>query len=95
MNSPLLLALAAAAGVVLGLVFYGGLWWTVRRGLTARNPALWFSGSLLLRLALVGAGFYLVTEGQWPRLVACLTGFLLARILVMIVTAKREARHAP
>jgi hypothetical protein len=29
----LVLAIAAVVGVVLGLVFYGGLYWTVSRGL--------------------------------------------------------------
>jgi len=28
------------------------------------------------------AGFYLVSHGDWRKLVACLTGFLLARIAV-------------
>ncbi len=32
---------ALAAGMLLGALFFGGLWWTVRRGLTAGNPALW------------------------------------------------------
>lgn len=95
MNDPDIWVLAGLAGVGLGVIFYGGLWWTVRRGLSARRPALWFGCSLLLRLGLVAAGFHLVGAGHWPRLVPCLIGFILARILVLIATAKKEARHAP
>lgn len=95
MTDPLNRALAGLAGVVLGTIFYGGLWWTVRRGVSARSPALWFTGSLLLRLGLVATGFYWVGAGHWPRLVTSLAGFILARILVLLVTAKWEARRAP
>lgn len=95
MNSPSTWLFAGLAGVVLGTIFYGGLWWTVRRGLSARRPAVWFSCSLLLRLGVVATGFYLVGAGHWHRLLACLIGFILARILLLIVTAKREGRHAP
>lgn len=94
MNSPLIPILTGVAGVGLGIIFYGVLWWTVRRGVTARRPARWFVGSLLVRLSVVGTGFYLVGHGNWQRLVACLLGFILARILVLMVTAKWEARHA-
>ena len=95
MNSPFTWLLAGLAGMVLGAIFYGGLWWTVRRGLSARIPALWFGCSLLLRLGLVAAGFHLVGAGDWQRLLSCLIGFMLARIPVRVVTAKREDRHAP
>jgi len=30
---------ALAIGIFLGALFFGGLWWTVRRGLTVANPA--------------------------------------------------------
>ena len=40
MNEVLLLALALSAGVLLGAVFFGGLWWTVRKGVSSEQPAL-------------------------------------------------------
>ncbi len=95
MNSTLSWLLAGAAGAGLGAIFYGGLWWTVRRGVTARQPALWFIGSLFLRLALVTTGFFLVGGGQLPRLLACLLGFIIARVVVLRLTAKPEGSHAP
>ena len=104
MNDPLPLLLAGAAGLVLGAIFFGGLWWTVRKGLTARQPALWFLGSMLLRMGIVLAGFYFAGGGQWQRLLVCLLGFVIARFLVMRLTRTRvehhdsrakEASHAP
>lgn len=91
------------AGVVLGLVFFGGLWWTVRRGMASPRPALWFFGSLVVRVALTLGGIYLVAGDQWQRMLAILLGFWLARVVVMrlsassapVSRAKQEVHHAP
>jgi F1F0 ATPase subunit 2 len=83
MSDTLALALALLAGALLGVFFFGGLWWTVQKGVTSETPALWFLGSLVLRTSLVLAGFYLATQGHWSRLAACLLGFLFARLIVV------------
>ena len=83
MSDILALALALFAGALLGAFFFGGLWWTVQKGVASERPALWFLGSLLLRTGLILAGFYFVSQGHWSRLVACLLGFLIARIIVV------------
>jgi F1F0 ATPase subunit 2 len=80
------LVLALLAGVFLGATFFGGLWWTIRRGVSSHVPALWFLGSVLLRTLIVVTGFYFSARGDWHRLLACLLGFLLARILATRLT---------
>ncbi len=104
MDDALPLLLAGAAGLVLGAIFFGGLWWTVRKGLTAKQPALWFFGSTLLRMGIALAGFYYIGRGDWRRLIACLAGFVIARFVVTWLTRApaedhgsptREASHAP
>ncbi len=86
MNEPLIAAFALTAGVLLGVMFYGGLWWTVRRGVSSGRAALWFLASLLLRMGTAVAGFYLVSAGQWQRLLLCLAGFIAARLAVIWLT---------
>jgi F1F0 ATPase subunit 2 len=88
------LLLALAAGLALGTVFFGGLWWTVARGLGSRFAALWFFLSLLLRTGVALSGFYLVGRDSWERLVVCLAGFLIARLIVTRLTALAPT-HAP
>ena len=104
MNETLTLALALLAGIGLGAIFFGGLWWTVRRGVASPRPALWFLGSGLLRMSIVLAGFCLVSGGQWRRALTCLLGFIIARFTVTWLTRpsaenlnrpKQETRHAP
>jgi len=80
------LILASLAGILLGAFFFGGLWWTVRKGLSSQQSALWFSGSLLLRTGIALSGFYFVSNGEWSKLLACLLGFLLARFGVIRFT---------
>jgi F1F0 ATPase subunit 2 len=79
-------ALASLAGMLLGAVFYGGLWWTVRKGVSSPRPAAWFLGSFLLRTGIVLAGFCFVSGGRADRLLACLLGFIIARFLVTWLT---------
>jgi F1F0 ATPase subunit 2 len=71
------------AGALLGAFFFGGLWWTVQKGISSERPALWFLGSLLLRTGVVLAGIYFVAQTHWSRLVACLLGFVIARVVVV------------
>lgn len=98
------LILAWVAGVALGAIFFGGLWWTVRKGLRSTRPALWFFGSTLVRTGVALSGFYVVSGGHWQRMLTCLLGFVMARVAVTRWTrpssegpnrAAPEARHAP
>ena len=92
-------ALSLAGGGLLGVMYFGGLWWTVRRGVSSAFPGLWFSVSLFLRLGAALAGFYLASRLGAGALLACFLGFIAARMAVMRGTrqgqAPLEARHAP
>lgn len=92
------------AGLMLGVVFFGGLWWTVLKGITASRPTALFVGSWLLRMGIVLTGFYLVGGADWRRWVMVLFGFVVARWMVTrladAVVGRRAAlvvrgEHAP
>jgi F1F0 ATPase subunit 2 len=103
MNDLLSLVPALAAGLLLGAFFFGGLWWTVRKGVSSTRPAFWVFSSLLLRTGMALAGFYWVSDGHWKRLLGCLVGFILARLVITRLTRlsekparlAQEAGHAP
>lgn len=95
MNELLHLITALAAGILLGGLFFGGLWWTVRRALVSKTPAIWFLTSMFLRTAIVLAGLYFVARGSWQRMAVCLLGFIIIRsIIVRQVGARKDLAHA-
>jgi F1F0 ATPase subunit 2 len=75
-----------AAGMLLGTTFFGGLWWTVTRGLYATIPAVWFGLSALLRMAIAVSGLYYCARLGLPSLIACVCGILIARGAVKRLT---------
>ena len=90
MNETFRLMLALVTGLLLGAMFFGGLWWTVRKGVSSKRPALWFVGSLLVRTSIAVAGFYFIARGHWQRLIVCLIGFVVARLIVTRLTQSGE-----
>jgi F1F0 ATPase subunit 2 len=76
------LILSLAIGVMLGVLFYGGLWMTIRALLVTRYPVAVTLCSLLFRTSAVLAGVVLSSRGQWQNAVACLAGLVVGRIIV-------------
>lgn len=76
------IALAAAAGIVLGLVYYGGLWWTVRRLQVTKHPGLLFTASFLVRTAIVLVGLFAVSGGDWFLISISLVLFIVVRMVL-------------
>ena len=95
MNELILLAPPLAAGLILGAFFFGGLLWTVIRGVSSQRPALWFFGSMLLRMSITLLGFYFIARDDWERWLLCVLGFVLARLLIQWLIRSAEAPHAP
>lgn len=88
MNEILSLLPAVVAGMLLGVIFFGGLWLTVTKGLGSKKASLIFLGSLFLRMAIILVGFYFVGGDSWQKMLACLVGFLIARIVITNITKK-------
>jgi len=79
--SHLLFAFAAGAGI--GIFYFGGLWWTVRRLATHDHPGRLILLSLLVRTGLSLGAFYVVMGGEWERLMAALLGVIMIRLLMV------------
>lgn len=75
--------LCLAYGAGLGLLFFGGLWYTVDQLPRVTHPWRWLLLSSVLRFSLVGFGFACVLHGT-PEpvalgLISCLGGFVCSR----------------
>lgn len=95
MNENVTIILAFIAGLVLGTLFFGGLWFTVKKAVSAKIPALWIFCSFFLRVSITLVGFYFVSSGNWERLLICLFGFIIARFIVIHFTKSIDEKQMP
>jgi F1F0 ATPase subunit 2 len=83
MNSLLFLPVTLALGILVGNLYFRGLWMTVQKLPTAQSPILLTLGSFFGRLAIAITGFALVLaiaqeQALWHLLV-CLGAFIWVR----------------
>lgn len=91
MGSWGMLFLCLAAGILLGMFYFLGLWWTVSRLPQSPRPLVLSVVSFLVRTGLVLVGFYFIARGgHWENLIASLVGFILARIILVQRLAPRS-----
>ncbi|QDU39035.1 N-ATPase, AtpR subunit [Maioricimonas rarisocia] len=88
-------AMAIAGGFGLGMVFFGGLWWTLRRLPDARHPALLVAVSFVVRMVIAVGGLYFVMGTHWQRAIAGLLGFLAARWFILRRVRRDLAHRSP
>jgi F1F0 ATPase subunit 2 len=86
MHSAWALIAALLEGLLIGFAFFGGLWWTVRKGVMSAHPASLFLGSLVVRTTITVGAFYFISMGGWRPLIICLIGFVIGRMLVVRLT---------
>jgi F1F0 ATPase subunit 2 len=80
----------AVIGTVIGALYFGRLWLTIRRLPRLNHPMLWLLANTFARLGLVLAAFLLLNQGDWARLIACLAGLVATWIWL-----RRKARRSP
>lgn len=102
MNEISNMVLPFIVGWLLAILFFGGLWFTVKKLTASKMPALLVLGSFIVRVGIVLIGFYFIGSGDWKKLIVCLIGFVVARFAVIhftksmdekIVQIKKEANH--
>lgn len=85
--------LGLLAGNVMGLVFFGGLWITVRAVARSHRPMVVMVGSFLFRMTLLAVCFYVLARGtEWIGLLTGLLGIMMARAL-FVVSARPDGHH--
>ncbi|MEA3364379.1 MAG: ATP synthase subunit I, partial [Candidatus Hydrogenedentes bacterium] len=81
-------------GLVTGMVFFGGLKWTIERLPGTRHPFTFALISMIIRAAFVVGVLLLVGQREWQRYVVVLIGILLARLLAVRVWGRSSALEA-
>lgn len=73
-------------GGALGLAYFGGLWYTVRRARRTQQPTLLLVGSFVARSTIALAGFYGIVSllgPRWEMLALGLLGFMAGRVVLV------------
>lgn len=83
MSALLSITGAVVVGVGLGLLYFDGLWRTVRALPEVSHPGVLLLGSFLVRLAVVMVGFYLLLGAGGAYLAGGLVGFMAARFVLV------------
>lgn len=83
MNELVRFIASGIVGVLLGLVFFWGLWSTVKAFDRSRQPALVLMVSFLMRISVVLVGFYFIARyAGWPHVLIAMCGFILSRMFI-------------
>lgn len=93
MNEIIPFVLIFAEGFVLGVLFFGGLWFTVKKSVSARNPIWWIFGSFIVRTGIVLSGFYYMAQFGWQAMLLGLLGLIMARFIIMHFTKRYDAKQ--
>lgn len=92
MSETYQLILGVLGGLLMGLLFFGGLWLTVRRLPSSHSPMRLMLASFVFRTAGIALGFYgLARFGGWVAVLSGLGGMLLMRML--LVSLLRRDNH--
>jgi F1F0 ATPase subunit 2 len=73
------LLISFIVGAAIGVIYFAGLWETIRRLPDVEKPVRRIALSYALRMTLALSGFYFVMQGEWERLAVAMVGFLLMR----------------
>jgi len=76
-------------GIILGIIFFGGLYLTVEKLKTVKSPSILLLLSFFLRMAILLGGLYLVSRNGFKDILFALLGIILVKF-VMIFLAKRS-----
>lgn len=74
--------LAFLGGLVLGVLFFGGLYLTVQKLQTAKKPALIMALSFVFRMAVLLIAFYFIARVGYKEVLFALAGVIVSRFVM-------------
>jgi len=90
--------LVFTAGLLAGVVFFGGLWWTVRQVASVAKSRLFLLASFGVRTAIVFFGGLAVCDEDLAKIIAYMAGMLVVRTIILqrvsLIPAAKPKRGA-
>ncbi|WP_422484749.1 ATP synthase subunit I [Gudongella sp. DL1XJH-153] len=86
-----IMVIAFITGVLLGFVFFGGLYFSVNRIADMKHPAVFMLASMIVRMLIVLVGLYLIRGDSLYNIPLALLGIILARTYLTSWVKKKES----
>lgn len=71
-------------GVILGIVYFGGLYFTVVNINKAKYPGLLMALSFILRMAVLLGVFFYISKNGYKNMIFALIGVIIVRIMMTL-----------
>jgi F1F0 ATPase subunit 2 len=89
------IVIGALSGLMLGVLFYGGLWLTIKAAKKKRQPLPLFAASFIVRSMVTISGLFLLARSGPASMLAAVAAMLLIRtLLVRRIRLSRSAEEA-
>lgn len=85
--------IAFFGGIILGIFFFGGLYWSIQKLEKVRYPALFMTTSVMLRMIIFLIVFYFIFNGSYKNLLVAFIGFIGVRFF-MIFNLKKNISYS-
>lgn len=79
---------AFIVGILVGSLFFGGLYLTVKKLTSLKYPALFMMLSLIVRLVILAGGIYLIMDGGIKNVLSAMAGIILVRFVMIAKLGK-------
>ncbi|WP_414733721.1 ATP synthase subunit I [Acetobacterium carbinolicum] len=79
-----------AGGVLLGIVFFGGLYWTVQRVGSTKYPGPFMLVSAVVRMVVLLLGIYFLGSNDISRVLAVLAGVVMVKFIMVFNVWKKS-----
>ena len=77
------MSVAIGCGILIGLLYFGGLWWTVNQLPETERPLAFYLTSVVVRMAIIAACLVLTLQFGVAHLVLAVVGFFAARLFLV------------
>ena len=94
MDESTRIIVSGGAGAIASCVYFGGLWFTVKRLSRSSHPLTLYVASFLIRAALLMCGVFAMLQMGWQQGLAAFVGFLMVRYVLTLSLGLRKTHWA-
>lgn len=91
--TPFSVMAGLAAGALLGCLYFGGLWWSVRRIKNIEHKKMFLFFSWLFRSVVLCGGLFLLARHDPQMLLGGAAGLLAARFLIVRIVKQKTVKE--